>query len=161
MAAVTIQSDFWAQENKACHHSFHCFPSICHEVMGPDIMILAFWMLSFKSAFSLSSLIFIKRLFSYSLFSAIRACHLHIWGFLYFPGMSWFKIVLHPVQYLHHTLHIVKKASWQYRTLRYSFPNFGPIDCFISGSVSHWPAYRFLRSQVRWSGIPISWRILH
>ena len=25
------------------------------------------------------------------------------------------------------------------------------------GSVASWPAYRFLRRQVRWSGIPISW----
>ena len=32
-------------------------PSICHEVMGLDAMILVFWMLSFKSAFSLSSFI--------------------------------------------------------------------------------------------------------
>ena len=38
--------------------------SICHEVMGPDAMILVFWMLSFKPTFSLSSFIFIKRLFS-------------------------------------------------------------------------------------------------
>ena len=30
-------------------------PSICHEVMGPDAMILVFWMLSFKQTFSLSS----------------------------------------------------------------------------------------------------------
>ena len=30
------------------------FPSIYHEVMGPDVMILVFWMLSFKPAFSLS-----------------------------------------------------------------------------------------------------------
>ena len=30
-------------------------PSICHEVMGPDVMILYFWMLSFKPTFSLSS----------------------------------------------------------------------------------------------------------
>ena len=29
-------------------------PSICHEVMGPDAMILVFWMLSFKPIFSLS-----------------------------------------------------------------------------------------------------------
>ena len=29
--------------------------SICHEVMGPNSMILIFWMLSLKSAFSLSS----------------------------------------------------------------------------------------------------------
>ena len=31
---------------------WHCFhPSICHEVMGPDAMILVFWMLSFKPTF--------------------------------------------------------------------------------------------------------------
>ena len=29
-------------------------PSICHEVMGPDAMILVFWMLSFKATLSLS-----------------------------------------------------------------------------------------------------------
>ena len=46
-------------------------PSICHEVMGPDAMILIFWKLSFKPTFSLSSFTFIKRLFSSSL-SAIR-----------------------------------------------------------------------------------------
>ena len=32
-------------------------PSICHEVMGPDAMILVFWMLSFKPTFSLSSVL--------------------------------------------------------------------------------------------------------
>ena len=37
-------------------------PSISHEVMGLDAMILVFRMLSFKPAFSLSSFIFIKRL---------------------------------------------------------------------------------------------------
>ena len=36
-------------------------PSICHELMGPDAMVLVFRMLSFKPAFSLSSFIFIKR----------------------------------------------------------------------------------------------------
>ena len=34
---------------------FTVSPSICHEVMGPDAMILVFWMLSFKPTFSLSS----------------------------------------------------------------------------------------------------------
>ena len=33
-------------------------PSISHEVMGSDAMILVFWMLSFKSTFSLSSFTF-------------------------------------------------------------------------------------------------------
>ena len=40
--------------------------------MGPDAMILVFWMLSFKVTFSLSCFTFIKRLFSYSSLSAIR-----------------------------------------------------------------------------------------
>ena len=42
-------------------------PSICHEMMGPNAMILVSWMLSFKPTFSLSSCTFIKRLFSSSL----------------------------------------------------------------------------------------------
>ena len=41
-------------------------PFVCHEVMGPDAMIVSFWMLSFKPTFSLSSFTFIKRLFSSS-----------------------------------------------------------------------------------------------
>ena len=47
-------------------------PSICHQVMGPDAMILVFWMLRFKPTFSLSSFTFIKRLFSSFSLSAIR-----------------------------------------------------------------------------------------
>ena len=46
-------------------------PSICREVMGPDAMILVFWM-CFKPTFSLSSFTFIKRLFSSSSLFAIR-----------------------------------------------------------------------------------------
>ena len=49
-------------------------PSICHEVMGPDAMILVFWMLSFKPTFSLSSFTLIKRLFSSSLVLQRRQC---------------------------------------------------------------------------------------
>ena len=51
--AVTICSDFKAQENKICH-SFHFPASICYEVMGLDSMILVFWMLNFKPPFSFS-----------------------------------------------------------------------------------------------------------
>ena len=45
---------------------------ICHEVMGTGVMILVFWMLSFKPVFSISSFTLIKRLFSSSSLSAIR-----------------------------------------------------------------------------------------
>ena len=71
MASVTICSDFGAQENKVSHCSI-VSPSICHEVMGLDAMILVFWMLSFKLTFSLSSFTFINRLFSSSSLSAKR-----------------------------------------------------------------------------------------
>ena len=47
-------------------------PSISHEVMELDAMILVFWMLNFKPTFSLSSFTFIKRLLSSSSLSAIR-----------------------------------------------------------------------------------------
>ena len=68
MAAITTCSDFGAQKFCYC---FHCSLSICHEAMGPDVMILVLWMLTFKPSFSLSSFTFLKRLFSSSL-SAIR-----------------------------------------------------------------------------------------
>ena len=47
-------------------------PSICYEVVGPDAMILVFWMLNFKPTFSLSSFTLLKKLLSSSLLSAIR-----------------------------------------------------------------------------------------
>ena len=46
-------------------------PSICHEVMGLDAMILVFWILSLKPTFSPSSFTF-KRLYSSSSFSVTR-----------------------------------------------------------------------------------------
>ena len=72
MAAVIIQSDFGAPKNKILLKTLKnktvtastFSPSICHEVMGPDAMILVFLMLSFKPAFSLLSSTFFKRLFS-------------------------------------------------------------------------------------------------
>ena len=72
-------------------------PSICHDVMGLDAMILVFWMLSFKPAFSFSSFTFIKRLFSSSLLSATRvvsSAYLRLLIFL--PWQSWCQLVLLP-----------------------------------------------------------------
>ena len=36
-----------------------------------------------------------------------------------------------------------------------------PVHCFMCGSVSSWPAYRFLRRLIKWADIPISLRIFH
>ena len=104
-AAVTICSDFGAQENKSVIVST-VSPSICHEVMGLDAMILVSWMSS-NPTFSLSFYTFIKRLFSSSSLSAIMdVCHLHIWGYWYFPQQSWLQLELHPAQHFNWcTLH--------------------------------------------------------
>ena len=45
MAVVTIRSDFGALENKSAIVSPFS-PSICHEVMQREAVILVFWMLS-------------------------------------------------------------------------------------------------------------------
>ena len=50
MAAVPICSDFEAFEEEICHY-FHFSPNTCHEVMGPDAMIVFVLMLNFKPAF--------------------------------------------------------------------------------------------------------------
>ena len=74
-------------------------PSICHEVMGLDAMILVFWMLNFKPDFSLSCFTFIKRLFSSSLLSGtkvVSSAYLRLSGYWYFSQQSWFQLMLHP-----------------------------------------------------------------
>ena len=82
-------------------------PSICHEVMGLDVMILAFecWVLSqlFNSPLLLSS----RGSFEVLHFLPSGWCHLHIWGYWYFSWQSWFQLVLHSAQHFSWcTLHI-------------------------------------------------------
>ena len=98
MAAVTIHSNFGAQEKKICHY-FHFSPSICHEVMGLSAMILVFWILSFKPIFSLSSFTLIKKLFGFSSLSVIRVVSSAYLGCWHFSQQSWFQLVIHPAQH--------------------------------------------------------------
>ena len=74
------------------------FPSICHEVMGPDAMILVFWMLSFQPTFSFSSFTFIKRLFSSSSLSSIRVVSSAYLRLLIFLPAIFISAVLLPAQ---------------------------------------------------------------
>ena len=81
-------------------------PSICHEMMGLDAMILVFWMLRlsqlFHSSLSLSS----RGSLVLLCFLPSGWCHLHIQGYWYFFWQSWFQLVLHPAQHFQYTLHI-------------------------------------------------------
>ena len=64
---------------------FHCFLIYLPWSDGPDAMILDFWMLSFKPAFSLSSFTFLKRLFSSSSVSSrwvVSSVYLRLLTFL-------------------------------------------------------------------------------
>ena len=74
-------------------------PSIHHEVMGPDTMILVFWTLSFKPAFLVSSFMLIKRLYSSSSLSAIRvvsSAYLRLLIFLPAILIAVIELVIHP-----------------------------------------------------------------
>ena len=139
-------------------------PSVCHEVMRLDAMILVFWMLSFKSTFSLSSFTFIKRLFSSSLLSAIRvvlSAYLRLLIFLLailIPACASSSQAFR-MKYSAYKLNKQGDKIQPWHTL---FPiwNQSVVPCTVL-TVASWPAYRFLKRQIRWSGIPIPLRIFH
>ena len=136
-------------------------PSICHEVTGPDAMIFVFWMLSLKPDFSLSSLTFIKRLFSPSL-SAIRVVSSAYLRFLIFLPTILIPACVSssPVFHMMYCACKLSKQGDNIQPWHIPFPicNQSVVPCPVL-TVASWPAYRFLRRQVRWSGIPNSWRI--
>ena len=108
-------------------------PSISHEVMGPDAVILFFWMLSFKPTFSLSSFTFIKRLFS-SLFSPIRGVSPAYLRLLIFLPAILIPACVYPAQHftwcsLHYKLNRQGDSIQPWCTL---FPNLEPISCSLS-----------------------------
>ena len=162
MAAITICSDFGAPQNKVWH-CFHCFPIyISHEVMGPDAMIFVFWMLSFKPTCSLSSFTVIKRLFSSSSLSAIRVV-----SSAYLRWLRFLPAILIPAYtssspafLMMYSAYNLNKQGDNIQPWCTPFPiwNQSVVPCPVL-TVAFWPAYRFLKRQVRWSGISIFFRI--
>ena len=159
MAVVTICSDFGTQENKVCH----CFPIYFPWSDGTRCHDLSFLKLSFKPAFSLSSFTFIKRLFSPSL-SAIRVV-----SSAYLRLLIFLLAILIPACassssafLMMYSAYKLNKQGDNIQPWRTPFPiwNQSVILCPVL-TVASWLAYRFLKRQVRWSGIPISFRIVH
>ena len=97
-------------------------PSICHEVMGSDAMILVSWMLSFKSTYSLSSFTFIKRLFSSSSLYAVTvvsAAYLKLLIFLLailIPACASSSLIFHMI-YSAYKLNKQGNKIWPLHTL--------------------------------------------
>ena len=129
--------------------------------MGLDAMSLVFWMLSLKSTFSLSSFTYIKRFFSSSL-SAIRvvsSAYLRLLIFLpaiLIPACA----SPSPAFLMMYSAYKLNKQNDNIQPWRTPFPiwNQSVVPCPVL-IVASWPAYRFLKRQVRWSGIPNSFRI--
>ena len=82
--------------NKVCH-CFHCLPIYLPWSDGTRCHDVSFLNINFKPT-SLSSFIFIKRLFSSSL-SAIRVVSSAYLRLLIFLQQSWFQLVLHPARH--------------------------------------------------------------
>ena len=161
MAAVTICSDFGAQENKVCH-CFHCFPIYLPWNDGTGCHDLSFLMLSFKPTFSLSSFTFIKRLFSSSLLSSIRMMSsVYLWLLIFllailipaFASSSPAFLVMYSAYKLNK-----QDDSMQPQLTPFPILNQSVVPCPVL-TVASWPAYRFIKRQVRWSGIPMSFKI--
>ena len=130
--------------------------------MGPDDMILVFWMLSFKTTFSLSSFTFIKRLFSSSSLFAIRvvsSAYLRLLIFLptiLIPACASSS----PAFLMVYSAYKLNKHSDIIQPWHTPFPiwNQSVVPCPVQ-TVASWSTYRCLKRQVRWSGMPISFRI--
>ena len=161
MAAITICGDFGAQKNKVwhCFHCFHLFPMKWWDQMP--------WS-SFSECWALSQLFtllfhFIKRLFSSSL-SAIRVV-----SSAYLRLLIFLLAILIPACassssafLMMYSAYKLNKQGDNTQPWCTPFPiwNQFVVPCPVL-TVAPWPEYRFLRRQVRWSGIPISFRIFH
>ena len=163
MIAVTICSDFGAQENKVCH-CFHCFLHLLAMKWWNQMPWSSFfecWVLSqlFHSSFT-----FIKRLFSSSLLSSIRvvsSAYLRLLIFLLailIPAYASSS----PAFLMMYSACKLNKQGDNIQPWCTLFPiwNQSVVPCPVLTFAS-WPAYRSFRRQVRWSGIPISLRIFH
>ena len=122
-------------------------PSISHEVMGPDAMIFVFWRWSFKPTFSLSSLTFIKRLFSSSSLSARRVV-----SSTYLRLLIFLPAILIPACassspgfLMRYSAGKLNKKGDNIQPWRTRFPIWNQsVTCPVPTAAS-WPAYRFLK----------------
>ena len=125
---------------------------IFNEVMGPDAMILVFWMLSFKLAFPLSSFTFTRGSLVPLHFLSLLLVLLAV----LIPACASSS----PAFHMMYSAYKLNKQSDNIHPWCAAFPilNQSIVPCLVL-TVASWPVYRFLRREVRWSGIPISFRI--
>ena len=157
MAAVPIYSDFGDQEYKICH-CFHFFPIYFPWRDGTGCHDLNFWNVEFYANF-------FTLLFSPSSRGSLVLHFIRVVSSAYLRLLIFLLAILIPACASSSTAYLMYKLNKQdeniqpWRTL---FPiwNQSVVPCPVL-TVASWPAYRFLKRQVRWSGIPITFRIFH
>ena len=123
-----------------------------------------FFMLSFKPAFSLPYFTLIKRLFSSSSLSAIQvvsSAYLRLLIFL--PAILILPWDLSSLpSHMMYSAYKLNKQGDNTQSWHTHFPiwNQSAVPCPVV-TVAFWRVYRFLRRQLRWSGISISLSIFH
>ena len=158
MAAVTICGDFGAPKDKVCH-CFHCFSIYLPWTEGTRRHDLRFLNVEFKPTFSLSSFTFIKRLFSSSSLSAISVSFAYLRLLVFLPAILIPAYASSsPAFLMMYSAYKLNKQGDNTQSWRTPFPiwNQSVVPCPVLTV-----AYRFLRRQVRRSGIPIFLRIFH
>ena len=136
-------------------------PSICYEMIRPDVMILGFecWVLS--QFFSLSSFTFIKRLSSSSSLSARRVVSSAYLRLLIFLPVILIPACTSSSQVMYSACKLNKQGN-NVQPWCTPFPiwNQSVVPSLVL-TVASWHTYRFLRMQVRWSCIPITLKNFH
>ena len=146
-------------------HCFHCFPIYLPWRDGTRCHDLHFWNVEFEASFlTLLFHFFIRRLFSSSSFSAIRvvsSAYLRLLIFLLailIPACASSSLTFH-MMYSAYNLN-KQGDNIQPWCTPFLIWNQSVVPYTIL-TVASWPAHTFLRRQLRWSGIPISWRIFY
>ena len=150
------------EPNKICH-CVHFFPFYLPRSDGNKCHDLIFLMLSFKPAFSLSFTL-IKRLFSSSSLSAIRVvsstCLRLLIFLLSILILAWDSSS--PAFHKMYSAYQLNKHGDTIQPWHTPFPIFNQsvVPCPVL-TIDSWHTHRCFRRQEKWSGIPISLRIVH
>ena len=75
-------------------------------------------------------------------------------------SMPGFPVLHYLLEFVQTHVHWVQPSNHLILCQPFLIQNQSFVPCPVV-TVASWPAYRFLKRQVRWSGIPISFRIFH
>ena len=163
MAAATICSGFGDPQNKVCH-CFHCFPVYRPWSDGTECYDLCFFNVEFQASFFT-----LFHLHQGALQFRFAFCHEGGVSSAYLRLLIFLLAILIPAcassSPAFHMIYSAYKLNKQGDNIQpwcIPFPIWNQsVVPWLVLTVASWPAYRFLRRQVRWSGIPITWGIFY